>query len=70
VKIYVVAVKALKKKERQDETQSTTKIAGKTSLFGLQLFHVVKFQFPVTHLMMPYYFETGSSWPLIAGLYR
>jgi hypothetical protein len=69
VKIYVVAVKALNKKERQDETQSTIKIAGKTSLFGLQLFHVLKFQVPVTHLM-PYYVETGSSWPLIARLYR
>ncbi len=32
VKIYVVAVNALKKKERQDETQFTTKIGGKTSL--------------------------------------
>jgi hypothetical protein len=32
VKIYVTAVKALKKKERRDETQFTTKIAGKTSL--------------------------------------
>jgi len=33
VKIYVIAVKALKKKERQeDDTQFTTKIGGKTSL--------------------------------------
>jgi len=32
VKIYVAAVEALKKKERQDETQFTTKIGGKTSL--------------------------------------
>jgi hypothetical protein len=32
VKIYVAAVEALKKKETQDETQSTTKIGGKTSL--------------------------------------
>jgi hypothetical protein len=32
VKIYVATVEALKKKERQDETQFTTKIAGKTSL--------------------------------------
>jgi hypothetical protein len=31
VKIYVAAVKALRKKER-DETQFTTKIGGKTSL--------------------------------------
>jgi hypothetical protein len=32
VKIYVIAVKALREKERQDETQFTTKIDGKTSL--------------------------------------
>jgi hypothetical protein len=32
VKIYVAAVEALRKKERQDETQFTTKIGGKTSL--------------------------------------
>jgi hypothetical protein len=32
LKIYVAAVEALKKKERQDEFQFTTKIGGKTSL--------------------------------------
>jgi len=32
VKIYVAAMEALKKKERQDETEFTTKIGGKTSL--------------------------------------
>jgi len=32
VKIYVAAVQAVRKKERQDETQFTTKIGGKTSL--------------------------------------
>jgi hypothetical protein len=32
VKIYVPAVEALRKKERGDETQFTTKIGGKTSL--------------------------------------
>jgi hypothetical protein len=32
VKIYAAAVFALRKKERQDETQFTTKIGGKTSL--------------------------------------
>jgi len=32
VKIYVAAVEALRKKERQDETQFTTKIGGTTSL--------------------------------------
>jgi hypothetical protein len=32
VKIYVAAVEALRKKERQVETQFTTKIGGKSSL--------------------------------------
>jgi hypothetical protein len=32
VKIYMEAVEALEKKERQDETQFTTKIGRKTSL--------------------------------------
>ncbi len=32
MKIYVAAMEALRKKERQDETQFTTKIGGKTSL--------------------------------------
>jgi hypothetical protein len=32
VKIYVASVEALREKERQDETQFTTKIGGKTSL--------------------------------------
>jgi hypothetical protein len=32
VKIYVAAGEALRKKERQDETQFTAKIGGKTSL--------------------------------------
>jgi hypothetical protein len=32
VKVYVASVEALRKKERQDETQFITKIGGKTSL--------------------------------------
>jgi hypothetical protein len=32
VRIYVAALEALRKKERQDETQFSTKMAGKTSL--------------------------------------
>jgi hypothetical protein len=32
VKIYVAAVEELRKKERQDETQFTTKIVGNTTL--------------------------------------
>jgi hypothetical protein len=43
MKIYVAAVEALTKKERQDETQFTTKICGKSSLgssyFVLYNFH-------------------------------
>jgi hypothetical protein len=37
VKIYVPTVEALRKKERGDETQFTTKIGGKTNL-GLRYF--------------------------------
>jgi hypothetical protein len=37
VKIYVAAVEALRKKEREDETQFITKFDGKTSL-GLSYF--------------------------------
>jgi hypothetical protein len=37
VKIHVAAVEALRKKERADETQFTTKVGGKTSL-GPQVF--------------------------------
>jgi hypothetical protein len=51
------------KKERQDETQFTTKTGGKTSL-GPN-FPFVKFSFPVMRFM-PYYAETGRSRPLIA----
>ncbi len=54
-------MEALRKKERQDETQFTTKIGGKTSL-GPSYFVFVKFSFPVTRLM-PYYAETGHSHP-------
>jgi hypothetical protein len=32
VKIYLAALEALRKKERQDETQLTTNFGGKTSL--------------------------------------
>ncbi len=37
VKIYVATVNVLRKKERQEETQFTTKIARKTSM-GLSYF--------------------------------
>jgi hypothetical protein len=39
LKIYVAAVEALRKKERQDETQFTTKIVGKTS-YIVRLIHL------------------------------
>jgi hypothetical protein len=59
--IYVAAaVQALGEKETQDETQFTTKIGGKTSLAGSQLFRFAKDSFPVTCLM-PYYAETAQS---------
>ncbi len=66
MKIYVAAVGSLRKKERGDETQFTTKIGGKTS-FGVLVVSFCKISFPVTHLM-PYYAETGDSRPLIAWL--
>jgi hypothetical protein len=73
VKIYipVEAVEALRKKERQDETQIITEIGGKTSLGPSYLFGFVKFSFPVMGLMMAYYAETGRSRPpnLIVRLY-
>jgi hypothetical protein len=46
----LAAVEAIREKERQDETQFSTKIDGKTS-FGSQLFCFAKFASPVTCLM-------------------
>jgi hypothetical protein len=60
VRIYVAAVEVLMKKERQNETQFTTKIARKTRYSGSQLFHFVKFSFPDTRLMMSYYAKTDG----------
>ncbi len=57
MKIYVAAVEALRVKERQDETQFSTKIGGKTS-FGSQLFSLVKFSFLIPCLMS-YYGQSG-----------
>jgi hypothetical protein len=64
VKIYVAAVKALREKERRDDTQFTTKISGKTSL-KVPVISFCKIPFPVKHLM-PYYAKIGRSRPLIA----
>jgi len=48
LKIYVAAVEALRKKEREDETQFTTKIGGKISLGPrLPIISFWKFSFPV-----------------------
>jgi hypothetical protein len=58
------AVEALRKKERGDETQFTTKVAGK-KLVWVPVISFCKISFPVTHLMA-YYAETGRSRPLIA----
>ncbi len=57
MKIYVVVVEALRRKERGDERVE------KLVWVPVNLF--CKISFPVTHLM-PYYAETGRSRPLIA----
>jgi hypothetical protein len=63
VKIYVATEEALRKKERGDETQFTTKIGGK--LVWVPAISLGKISFLVTRLM-PYYVETGHFHPLIA----
>ncbi len=47
MKIFVAAVEALRKKERQDETQFTAKIAGKTSLGPSYFVFFAKFSFAI-----------------------
>jgi hypothetical protein len=64
VNIYVAVVEALRKKERQDGTQFTTKNWWKNCLFGF-----VKFSFPVTRLMAYYAPNCLFSPPLITSLY-
>jgi len=59
--IYVAVVEALRKKERQDETQIPTKISGKTSLGPIYLVCIIL----VTPLMS-YCAKTSCSRPLIA----
>ncbi len=68
MKTYVAAEEAPRIKERQDETQFTTKIRVKISL-GPSFFNLVTISFRVTRLM-PYYAETDRSRPLILRLYR
>jgi hypothetical protein len=53
VKIYVAAVKALKGKERGDETQFTTKKLVEKRVW-VPVISFSKMSFPVKHLM-PYY---------------
>jgi hypothetical protein len=65
VKIYVAAVEAFKKKERQDETQFTTQNWWKKISLGPSYFVLIKLSLPVTYLML-YYAETGHSHSLIA----
>jgi hypothetical protein len=57
-------VETLRKKERGDETQFTTKIGGKLVWVPV-IISFCKVSFPVTHLM-PYYAKTCCSHPLIA----
>jgi hypothetical protein len=67
VKIYVVAVEALRKKERGDESQFTTKIGGKTSL-GPSYFVFVKFHSQL-YIWWPVMLKLAVLGPLIASLY-
>jgi hypothetical protein len=62
VEIYVALTEALMKKERQDESQFTTKIGEK--LVWVPVICFVKFSFSIMGLM-PYFAETGHSSPLI-----
>jgi hypothetical protein len=64
VKIYVAAVEALRKKERGDETQFTSKIGGKKTSLGPSYFVFVKFhsQLHIRCLIMPM--------PARAGLFQ
>ncbi len=63
VQIHVAATEeALRKKERQDETQFTTRLSGKTSL-GPSYVVLKNLHSQLVTRLMPYYAETG---PLIA----
>jgi hypothetical protein len=69
VKIYVAAMEALRRKEREDETKVLPSKLVEKLVWVSQLFiWFCKISFPVKHLM-PYYAETGRSRPLIASLY-
>ncbi len=59
--------KAIKKKERRDETQFTTKIGGKTNLCPSFFFH---FHTQLVTCLMPYYAETGHSNQFRSKLFR
>jgi hypothetical protein len=65
MKIYVAAVEALRKKERQDETEFTTKIASKTSLDPVIVFGEI---FIPNYALDANCAETDCSHPLITRL--
>jgi hypothetical protein len=67
MKIYVAAVEALRKKERQDKTQFTTKIGSKTSLGPVIVFGEI---FIPNYVFDANCAETDCSHPLITGLHR
>jgi hypothetical protein len=52
--IYIYIYSSSGGAQEQDETQFTTKIAGKTSLGPSSFVRFVKFSFPVTRLMAYY----------------
>jgi hypothetical protein len=60
VRIYLTGMEALRKKERQDETQFTTKIGGK--LVWVRVISFCKNIFLFTRLM-PYYVKIARSHP-------
>jgi len=69
VKVYVAAVEALRKKERQDETQFSLLPKLVEKPVWVPIIWFCKIFIPrYTHLM-PSYAETGHSRPLIAWLY-
>jgi hypothetical protein len=57
-------VKALREKERRDETQFTAKIGGKLLVWVPRYFVLGKISFPVKHLMA----DHAKNWPVLAPL--
>jgi hypothetical protein len=65
---YVVAVEALRKKARQDETQLSLLSSLLEKLVWVLVILFCKISFLVIHFM-PYYAEADRSHPLVMGLY-